>query len=66
MSQELESLVSTLEFTDKLREQYINEVARWLLYRDPNIGSWYSDSQKALLLEIWELRNELKQLKQKS
>jgi len=66
MSRDLESLISTLKFTDAQREQYINEVARWLLYRDPDINTWYSDSQKALLLEIHNLRNELDRLKQNS
>ena len=66
MSRDLESLISTLKFTDAQREQYINEVARWLLYRDPDINTWYSNSQKALLLEIHNLRNELDRLKQNS
>ena len=66
MSRELESLVSTLRYTDEQRNQYIEEVAKWLLYRDPHNNTWYSDSQKALLLEIYNLRNELERLKQNS
>ena len=65
MSQDLKSLMAGIvSLCPESREKYIREVSRWLLYRDPEVNTWYSDSQKALLQEIYELRKEIQQLKQ--
>ena len=62
-SREFESVMIQIKsLTPEERQQYIDEVARWILYRDYNPETWYAKSQKALMQEVYVLRQKLKDL----
>ena len=54
-----------MAFSKEERARYIKEVENWLTYRDTYIGTWWSESQKALLEEIRVLKKQLKKIKEK-
>ena len=62
-SREFESVIVQIKsLTPEERQKYIDEVSRWILYRDYNPETWYAKSQKALLQEVYILRKKLKDL----
>ena len=66
MFREIESLMTQLKtLTQEERDQYVIEVTRWLLYRDYNPDTWYAKAQKAMLQEIYILRNQIKEMNKK-
>ena len=62
-SREFESVMAQIKsLAPEERQKYIDEVSRWILYRDYNPETWYAKAQKALLQEVYILRKKLKDL----